>query len=244
MTRGTEKILVKETIREVDLIEFAAFLLKRMKWIVAAAFVGMLAAAFCAFVLVEPSYEATAQLYVPYSGDAALSLSQMQGAAYLAENYARVLQTWEVGEKVAGSLQLPYTPSELTDMLEVSVPDDTSVIMLTVSAGSAELAARIANGFAEEGSLYIAGMMTAQPPELLSAALVPQAPAGPGRLLIVLAGTAAAAAAAVWALFVVYSRDDRRWSRKGSSDGRSNRPPSAVSAAKRKRKRRQRGSGV
>ena len=160
MKRGTEKILVKETIREVDLIEFAAFLLKRMKWIVAAAFVGMLAATFCAFVLVEPSYEATAQLYVPYSGDAAPSLSQMQGAAYLAENYARVLQTWEVGEKVADSIQLPYAPSELMGMLEVSVPDDTSVILLTASAESAELAARIANGFAEEGRRYIAGMMT------------------------------------------------------------------------------------
>lgn len=172
--------------RELDLVEFGKYLLRKAKLIAAVTLVVVLIAGIYVSFFVTPLYEATSQVYVLSSRDSAVNLSDLQIGSYLTEDYQYVFRTWEVNQQVIENLNLPYTVDELKSRLYVENPSNTRLLFITVSSEDAAEAALIANEYADVASSYISQMMLTDEPTVLSRALQPLKPVSPRKMMTIL----------------------------------------------------------
>lgn len=165
----------------IDLLELCLDLLAHWKLIAAAALVGAALAAAYTFFLVTPMYKATATLYVVSRNDSVINLSDLQLGSALTSDYIKVFNTWEIHEKVIDALDLNYSYGQIARMLSVTNSSGTRMLDITVTNADPQLAADIANEYAEVGSAYIAEKMKTDEPTVLSTARVPANPVSPNR---------------------------------------------------------------
>ena len=168
---------------EIDLLELFYRLLENAKYIIACALIGALIMATYSFVLVRPTYEATSMLYVLSSSDSAINLSDLQIGSALTSDYQQVFETWEVREMVIKNLGLSYDKDQLANMIEISNPNDTRVLSITVTSTSPAEAQAIANELASVARQYIAEVMETDSPSVFSQALLPEVPVAPRKAL-------------------------------------------------------------
>ncbi|MBR3928526.1 MAG: hypothetical protein IKJ65_05925 [Clostridia bacterium] len=194
---------------EFDFFDFLSYLLRRIKFVLIAAAVGLLIAALYAFVIATPMYEATAQLYVVSSSDSVVNLSDFQIGSYLASDYQLVFDTWEVNQMVINNLKLPYDVEEFQEMVEITNPSNTRALFITITSSDPKEATAIANELAEVAGQYISDTMLTDMPTTLSTALEPIEPVSPRKILILAIGFIAAVFIAVWVLLIAFIRDDK-----------------------------------
>ena len=194
---------------EFDFFDFFKYLIRKVKVILIAVIAAFLAAFFYAFIIATPIYEATAQLYVVNSQDSVVNLSDLQIGSYLTSDYQLVFKTWEVNQQVIKNLELPYSVSELQNMLTVTNPTNTRALFITVASSDPKEAAAIANEFAAVARQYISDTMLTELPTTLSVALEPVNPTSPKRMLILIASVGLAFLISVGGLFIVYYLDDK-----------------------------------
>ncbi len=209
MTRADapEKNFSKEI--NLDLFEFLFYVKNHLKFVVIPVAAAVLAAALYVYALATPVYEATSQLYVVNSKDSAINLSDLQIGSYLTSDYQWIFQTWEVNQQVINNLDLPYTMSEMKDMLTVENPSNTRILLITFASENAKEAAAVANEYAEVASQYISDYMLTSKPSIISIALEPLQPARPKKLLTVAVTALLAGFAALWCLFIAFQADDK-----------------------------------
>lgn len=194
---------------EIDLMELLYQLLENMKYIIAAAILGMLIAGVCVYFFVKPTYEATAKLYVMSPSDSAINLSDLQVGSYLTNDYQEVFNTWEVHEMVITNLGLPYTYKEIRDKLTISNPKDTRILSVTFASHNPQEAATVANEYANVAIKYIASTMATEEPNIMSVALVPTKPSAPNKAQTVLIGFLLGALLSIGILTVRFVLDDK-----------------------------------
>lgn len=68
---------------EIDLLELGYEILDKLKYIIAAAVLGIILAGVYVFAIAVPTYEAVAKLYVLNSNDSVVNLSDLQLGNYL-----------------------------------------------------------------------------------------------------------------------------------------------------------------
>ncbi len=192
-----------------DLPGFFRYLVKRIRLLAGVTIAVFLCTLVYVFAIAAPIYEATAQLYVVNSQDSVVNLSDLQIGSYLASDYQWIFKTWEVNQQVIENLQLPYTVAELKEMLTVTNPSNTRILLLTFASENPAEAAAVANEYAVVASQYISDYMFTTKPSIISVALEPLKPARPKKLLVVAVGTLLAFIAAVWCLFVAYLYSDK-----------------------------------
>lgn len=137
---------------------------------------------------VTPMYEANSTIYVLNRSDSAINFSDLQIGTALTQDYIKVFSMWEVHEEVISNLNLPYTYSEITDMLAIKNDSDTRMLDITITSPDANEAAAIANEYAKVASQYIADTMLTEKPSIMSVALVPANPVSPNKTKNVLIG--------------------------------------------------------
>ena len=172
----------------IDLLELALGLLEHWKLIAVTAVTGAVLMALYTFLLVTPMYKATATIYVVSRNDSVINMSDIQIGSALTSDYVKVFEMWEVHEKVISDLKLDYTYTEMADMLTVTNTSDTRMLDITVTDADPEEAAKIANKYAEVGSVYISEKMKMDEPTLMSSARVPENPFGPSKAKNILLG--------------------------------------------------------
>lgn len=192
-----------------DLLDFLRYLLKQIRLIIGVGSAVCLCAIIYVFFIATPIYEASAQLYVVNSQDSVVNLSDLQIGSYLANDYQWIFKTWEVNQQVIENLNLPYSVSEIREMLTVTNPSNTRILLLTFASEDAAEAAAVANEYAVVASQYISDYMLTTKPSLISTALEPLKPARPQKLLIVATSTLLSLVVCVWILFVVYLYSDK-----------------------------------
>lgn len=207
--RRDEEVRLDKMEIEVDLLEVFYRLAENIKYIALVAIIGMLLAVAYNHLIAKPVYSATSKLYVMSSGDSAINLSDLQIGAYLTRDYQEVFAAWEVQEMVLQNLGLDYTYSRLSDMIQITNPDNTRMLYITARAGSAEEAAALANEFASVAMRYIADTMETEEPNLFSSALVPQKPISPRKLRNALLGFFAGALLMSAIIVVRFLLDDK-----------------------------------
>lgn len=172
----------------IDLIGLMYRLLGSWKLIVCMALVFTIAAGVYTLYFVTPMYQATSTIYVLSRRDSAINMSDLQIGTALTSDYIKVFKMWEVHEEVISNLDLPYSYTQMRDMLSVVNESDTRMLDISVTSPSAEEAAAIANEYAKVASQYIADTMSTDKPNIMSVALVPSNPVSPNKTRNVLLG--------------------------------------------------------
>ncbi len=128
----------------IDLVEVFHLLLHKWKLLFVALLVGsVLGGAYCSFLL-ETTYRAEASLYIT-SSESLLSFSELQLSSALTEDYAYIIKSRTVLERVIDELGLDMGYKQLGDLVGVTNPDSSHVISITVTTSDPEMSRNIAN---------------------------------------------------------------------------------------------------
>lgn len=183
----------------IDFAELIYSLFAGWKFILIFALVAALIAGAYTLFFVTPMYRATSIIYVLDSSDSAIRLTDLQIGTALTQDYIKVFQIWEVHEEVIANLNLSYSYSDMQNMLSVTNDPNTRMIDIMISLPDPVAAADIANEYAKVVSRYIAEAMSANKPNIISAARVPSYPISPNKTRNVMSGAMAGAVfACVW----------------------------------------------
>lgn len=194
---------------EIDLVELMYRMLEKIKWIIAAALVGMIAAGLFTKFCVTPTYEATSKLYVQESKDNVVDLSSLNLSTQLAADYVQVFKNWHVHESVINSLDLDYSYRQIQRMLTINIPDSTRIIEITVTSTDPQEAYNIAMAYAKVAPAFIEAKMETSRPNIFEEARVPSSPSSPNMTLNVFLGTFVGAVIAIAVIFIQFVSDDR-----------------------------------
>ena len=141
-----EKIITPQEQGEdvIDLMEIARLLLHKWKLLFVALLAGaVLGGAYCTFLL-ETTYRAEASLYIT-SNESLLSFSDLQLSSALTEDYAYIIKSRTVLERVIDELQLDMDYKALGNIVTVTNPDSSHVIRISVTTIDPEMSRNIAN---------------------------------------------------------------------------------------------------
>lgn len=183
--------MADETIaeeNELDLTELFYRLVEKWKLIVLTAVVGAVVMGIYSFMIADPVYEATSKLYVFNASDSVVNLSDFQIGTYLTADYQQVFETWEVHEMVMQNLGLNYTYAQMRDILTIANPSNTRILHITARHNDPQMAARLANEYADVAKRYISETMETDEPKVLSEALVPLNPVSPRKMVNLVMG--------------------------------------------------------
>jgi len=155
----------------IDLVELFYYFLSKLHLLIIGMVVGGVAMGFYASIQ-APVYSATAKLYLMGSTGVSI-LSDLQIGKNLTMDYQEVFKTWEVHQMVNEQLGTSYSYSALQGMIKVTNPDDTRVLYITAKNTSSQMAADIANAYANAAKEFIVETMKTDEPSTFSIALVP-----------------------------------------------------------------------
>ena len=129
---------------EIDLKEIFYLLLSHWKSIFLAMLIG--AAIFGAYhtFLLKSSYQADASIYIT-STDSMISFSDLQLSAALTDDYANIIKSRTVLNRVIDELDLNLNYKQLGALISVDNPDSTHIVDIKVTCDDPELSRNITN---------------------------------------------------------------------------------------------------
>ena len=134
----------QEEETEIDLLEI--FYLLRSKWkeIFLAVLVGALIFGAYHTFLIKPSYQADASIYIT-NNDSMITFSDLQLSAALTDDYANIIKSRTVLNRVIDELDLNLDYEELGELVDVENPESTHIVDIKVTCDDPEMSRNITN---------------------------------------------------------------------------------------------------
>ncbi|MBD5476038.1 MAG: protein-tyrosine kinase [Lachnospiraceae bacterium] len=195
---------------EFDLLEIVHILFGRF-WIILCA--GLVTALICfavsAYVL-APVYESTTKIYILNKTDnTAVTYTDVQMGTQLTKDYAELINSRYVLEKVIEQLSLEDMEYEdLMHEVSVNTPVDTRIVSITVEHTNPELAMRIANCIREVAGEHIQNVMDIEAVNVVEKANMPMEKSGPSVVKWTMIGGVAGAFLACAVILIIFLLDD------------------------------------
>nr|WP_302592973.1 Wzz/FepE/Etk N-terminal domain-containing protein [uncultured Marvinbryantia sp.] len=136
------KIAEEEDV--IDLKEVFFTLLNGWKAILLAMLVGAAALGAYQHFMITPTYQADAMIYITNT-DSMITFSDLQLSAALTEDYAKIIKSRTVLNRVIDELDLDIDFKQLGNLVTVENPDSTHIIHIYVTTDDLELSRNIAN---------------------------------------------------------------------------------------------------
>ena len=167
---NTEKTAVR-----IDLLETLDNALKN-KWLILliSLIMAVLGFIYCTLFKV-PTYTATTQVYILNSVSESISYSDMQTSIQLTSDYEKLITNVSVTEKVIDKLNLSMSPAALASKISVASPEDTRILVISVTDRDPFMAKQIADAVREVASEKILDIMRIDAVKLVNEARVPTA---------------------------------------------------------------------
>ena len=142
--KQTQVIMTQNPADVIDLKEVFFTLVAHWKSIFLAALLG--AAIFGAYhtFMLKPSYQADASIYIT-STDSMISFSDLQLSAALTDDYANIIKSRTVLNRVIDDLDLDLDYKQLSQLISVNNPDSTHIVDIKVTCDDPELSRNITN---------------------------------------------------------------------------------------------------
>lgn len=128
----------------IDLKEIFFLLLYHWKSIFLAMLLGAVIMGAYHMLMVKPSYQADAEIYIT-STDSMITLSDLQLSAALTDDYALIIKSRTVLKRVISELGLDINYKQLESLVEVENPSSSHIIKIMVTCDDLELSRDIAN---------------------------------------------------------------------------------------------------
>ena len=195
---------------EFDLLEIVHILFGRF-WIILCA--GLVTALICfavsAYVL-APVYESTTKIYILNKTDnTAVTYTDVQMGTQLTKDYAELINSRYVLEKVIEQLSLEDMEyEELMNKVSVNTPVDTRIVSITVEHTNPELAMKIANCIREVAGEHIQNVMDIEAVNVVEKANMPMEKSGPSVVKWTMIGGIAGVFLACAVILIIFLLDD------------------------------------
>ena len=194
---------------EIDLLELGKVFLSHARFIVIWFLAGAIAAGAWSFLMIDPTYDATAKMYiVSASNNSIVDLTDLNIGTSLTTDYEALLTCDPVTEQVISDLNLDCTPQELLQMVTITNPTDTRVLEITARTTSPRLSKDLANTFMDVSIEYLPETMSTNPPNVAQRAKVPDGKSGPSNSRNTLLGALVGLIIALGWLTIRYMSDD------------------------------------
>ena len=195
---------------EIDLVEICLLLLHNLPLILSA---GVLAA-LCLFLgtklLIAPTYNSTTSIYIlsRQQESSSITYSDVQLGTQLTADYAELIQSRYVLEEVIQVLGLDTSYEGLSGRVNVTTPDGTRILTITVTDTDPVRAMDTANAIREVASVHITNVMDIEAVNVVETANMPTAQAGPNTLRNTLIGALLGVFVVAAVLIVRFLMDD------------------------------------
>ena len=165
---------------EIDLVELFYVFLNRIWLLVICMAIGGAAAFAWTACFIKPVYKTSAEIYVvSASNNSVVNLTDLQIGNTVKTDYMELMLSRPVLEKVIESLNVNKTVNEIRNMVSITNKADTRILQIAATSTDPQLATDVANELATQSILLLPEIMENEPPNLVSTALFPTAPAGP-----------------------------------------------------------------
>ncbi len=154
--------------------------------------------------VMNPSYTATAQLYVNSkdSTDSA-DINDLNYAQKAVNTYISFLQTKVFYNRVREESRLPYSPEQLRRMTKINSINSTEIFEISVTSDNAEISYELVSIMQEIAPELIKSIKPSAEISVVDPAIVPGAPSGPNLLLNTATGGIVGFILAVLAIFLL-----------------------------------------
>jgi capsular polysaccharide biosynthesis protein len=192
-----------EEYQEIDLIELMFIVLKKWWLILIFALLAGGSSYYYTTNFIEPTYEATATLFIGKEADllAGFSLSELQVDNKLVVDYRELLRTRLVTEQVIQELGLNIATGSIIQQLSVETISESRFVHLKFKDVDPVVAATIANKLAEVLVEAVVNVIGIENVQIIDAALPPVFPISPS---VTMNTATAAVFGMLLALFVVF----------------------------------------
>ena len=164
---------------EIDLVELFYVFLNRIWLLVICMAIGGAAAFAWTACFIKPVYKTSAEIYVvSASNNSVVNLADLQLGSAVKSDYMELMLSRPVLEKVIESLNVNKTVNEIRNMVSITNKADTRILQIAATSTDPQLATDVANELATQSILLLPEIMENEPPNLVSTALFPTAPAG------------------------------------------------------------------
>lgn len=195
---------------EIDLLEIIHILFRKF-WLILGA--GLFAAVICLVIskfILTPTYESTTKIYILNKSDSTtVTYSDVQMGTQLTKDYAELINSRYVLEKVIDRLSL--VDMEYADLLKkvsVNTPTDTRIVSITVEHTDPVQAKEIADCIREVAGEHIQNVMDIDAVNVVESANLPTKKAGPSVAKWTIFGGIAGVFLLCAIILVVYLLDD------------------------------------
>ena len=183
-------------------MELFHHLKKKIPLLLAACLICAVATFAVTTLLIPQKYTAVTRVYVlNRSEDTAVVSADFSLSDYMINDYKVLITGRNVTKEVISQLNLDMTHRELSKMIQVSAPDNTRVLQISVTDTEAQRAAEIANGVRDVAVAQIKAIMDVDAVNLIYEAQVPTSPSAPN----VMRNTALVAAVGLILAIVVFT---------------------------------------
>lgn len=134
----------------IDLQELFWALVDKWKVIFLMMMIGAVLMGLYHTFLRQPSYQADASIFIT-SNESVISFTDLQLSSELTEDYAKIIKSRNVLKQVIKDLDLNLNYKQLSSLVDVSNPQDSHIISISVTCGDIELCRDIANSLMNIG---------------------------------------------------------------------------------------------
>lgn len=180
---------VNEVNDEIEIDLKALFLKVKSLWyiLVGGLLVGTLVASMYSIFIATPQYESSSMIYLRGASSSTISLQDLQLGAALTNDYEIILKSRPNLSNVITTLNLKYSPEELSGLITVSNPKDTRILDVKVITDDPNLSKDIANEVVGNGMNSIREI-DAQEPYLIEKAIAKEQRVGTSTTKLALMG--------------------------------------------------------
>lgn len=164
---------------EIDLREILFVLRRKLLLIIIVTVVAGAAAGLFSYYGITPQYTATSKIYILTNSGTMVNLSDLQVGSSLANDYAELIVSRPVVEKVIENKKLNMSYGELVSCINITNPNNTRIVCIKITYEDPVMAKEIANEFATVSSKQIADIMMVDKPTVVEEAVVPTGQSSP-----------------------------------------------------------------
>ena len=202
-----EKIRNTEDM-QIDLLELAGVLWRKLWAIVACLVIGAVLAGGYTKLMVTPQYTATSMIYILGQTTSISSVADLQLSSELTADFTIMAKSRPVIQSVIKELDLNMSYEQLVGAVNLENPTDSHILKIHVTNSDPELAKTISNAMAEAVAENISSVMATDKPSIAEKAITPKAPSSPNLTKNIAMGGIVGVAIAVAIIVLGYLMDD------------------------------------
>lgn len=193
---------------EIDLLEIFHVLWRKAWLIILCFIVGAVVTGAVTKVFIVPQYTSSSMIYILTKTTSVTSLADIQMGTQLTVDFETLATSRPVVEAVIEDLDLDATYDEVVEMITISNPADTRILMISVESPEPELSKNIADSMADATADRVAEVMSTDKPSIVEDAVISEEPSSPSLVKNVAIGGLLAAILVIAILVVKLLLDD------------------------------------